>query len=214
MIELRDVRKSFGGRAIFDGMDLTVEDGAFLVVTGASGSGKTTLLNVMGGLERPDSGEVIVDGVPLRGRRRTLLFHRRRAGFLFQNYALMEDATVRANMRVALAYRRGMRGPAARRGRDAAIERALGNVGLSGVQGKRVFQLSGGEQQRVALARLMLQDPHYVFADEPTGNLDAANRDLVLARLAALNAAGKTVVVVTHDPAVANAPCVTQRVEL
>lgn len=210
MLELRGVTKRFGDRAIFENLDLAVEDGAFLVVTGASGSGKTTLLNVMGGLEKPDAGAVFADGQPLRGRRRTLLFHRRRAGFLFQNYALMEDATVRRNMLVALAYRKAD----SRSERAAAVERALATVGLPGVQGKKVYQLSGGEQQRVALARLTLQDPAYVFADEPTGNLDAANRDLVLGRLAALNAAGKTVVVVTHDPAVANAACVTQRVEL
>ena len=210
MLELKGVTKRFGDRAIFESLDLAVEDGAFLVVTGASGSGKTTLLNVMGGLEKPDAGAVFADGHPLRGRRRTLLFHRRRAGFLFQNYALMEDATVRRNMLVALAYRKAD----SRSERAAAVERALAAVGLPGVQGKKVYQLSGGEQQRVALARLTLQDPAYVFADEPTGNLDAANRDLVLGRLAALNAAGKTVVVVTHDPAVANAACVTQRVEL
>lgn len=210
MLELNGVTKRFGGRTVLDGVTLQVNGGAFLVVTGASGSGKTTLLNLMGGLERPDEGTVTVDGVPLRGRRRTLLFHRRRAGFLFQNYALMEDATVRRNMLVALAYRKA----GTRAERSAAVERALEAVGLAGVQGRRVYQLSGGEQQRVALARLTLQDPDFVFADEPTGNLDAANRDLVLARLAALNAAGKTVVVVTHDPAVANAPCVTQRVEL
>lgn len=210
MLELRGVTKRFAGRTVFENLDLTVGDGEFLVVTGASGSGKTTLLNVMGGLERPDGGAVLADGEPLRGRRRTLLFHRRRAGFLFQDYALMEDATVRRNMLVALAYRKA----GGRAERVAAAERALEAVGLPGVQGKKVYQLSGGEQQRVALARLTLQDPAYVFADEPTGNLDAANRDLVLARLAALNAAGKTVVVVTHDPVVAGAACVTQRVEL
>lgn len=211
MLELRNVTKRFAGRPVLDGMSLAVGDGSFAVVTGASGTGKTTLLNVMGGLERPDEGEVLVDGAPLRGRRRVLLFHRRRAGFLFQNYALMEDATVRRNMEVALAYRGDVRGRAAR---TAAIERALAEVGLAGAAGRRVFELSGGEQQRVALARLILQDPDYVFADEPTGNLDAANRDRVLALLEALHAAGKTVVVVTHDPVVAAAPFATCRVGL
>ncbi|MBS5450338.1 MAG: ATP-binding cassette domain-containing protein [Coriobacteriia bacterium] len=211
MLQLSGVTKRFGDRTVLDDLCLSVEDGAFLTITGPSGAGKTTLLNVMGGLERPDAGTVLVDGVPLRPGRPALLFHRRQAGFLFQDFALMEDETVRSNLDVALAYRSDVRG---RSERLATMRAALAQVGLDAdvTLPKRVYQLSGGEQQRVALARLVCKDPSYVFADEPTGNLDAANRDVVLGVLSELNEAGKTVVVVTHDPVVADAACVTQRV--
>lgn len=213
MLQLSGVTKRFGERAVIDGLCLSVEDGAFLAITGPSGAGKTTLLNVMGGLERPDAGDVLLDGAPMRPGRSALLFHRHRAGFLFQDFALMEEQSVRANLEVALAYRADVRGSAARL---EVMRAALSRVGLDpgATLPKRVYQLSGGEQQRVALARLVCKDPSYVFADEPTGNLDAANRDVVLGVLRQLNEAGKTVVVVTHDPAVADAPCVTQRVRL
>ena len=213
MLQLNGVTKRFGDRAVVDSLDLAVPSGAFLAITGPSGSGKTTLLNLMGGLEQPDAGEVAVDGVPLTAGKSTLRFHRLRAGFLFQNFALMEDETVRANLRIALAYRSDVTG---RDRRDVAMREALTQVGLvpDEVLGKRVFQLSGGEQQRVALARLLCKNPSYVFADEPTGNLDPANRDLVIDVLRRLNESGRTVVVVTHDPVVADAPCVTQRLTL
>ena len=213
MLQLTGVTKRFGERAVIDDLSLAVPSGAFAVVTGPSGSGKTTLLNLMGGLERPDAGRVLVDGAPLAGGRATLRFHRLRAGFLMQDFALMEDETVRANLLVALAYRADARDRAAR---ARLMDNALARVGLDAAAtlAKRVYQLSGGEQQRVACARLLCKDPAYVFADEPTGNLDAANRDLVVGVLARLHDAGKTVVVVTHDPAVAGCAACTQHVRL
>ncbi|MFD6097359.1 ATP-binding cassette domain-containing protein [Nocardiopsis flavescens] len=199
--ELRSVRKEYGGRAVLDGFDLAVGAGEMVAVTGASGSGKSTVLNLLGLLEAPDGGEVRLLGgrAPRprsRGARRYLRGH---LGYLFQNFALIEGATVRENLEVALAYAPG---PGTERERTA---RALEHVGLAGTEERRVFSLSGGEQQRVAIARLMLKPCEIVLADEPTGSLDADNRDVVLGLLRGLNGAGRTVVVATHDRAVVDA---------
>ena len=209
-IEFRDVRKIYQmGEvevAAVDGMSFTVEKGEFVVVVGPSGSGKTTLLNMLGGMDSCTSGTIMLDGreVSAFDEKELTYYRRYDIGFVFQFYNLVQNLTALENVELASQI---CTDPL-----DAA--EVLAEVGLSHRIDNFPSQLSGGEQQRVALARLTLQDPAYVFADEPTGNLDAANRDLVLGRLASLNAVGKTVVVVTHDPAVANAARVTQRVEL
>ncbi|MFV2199184.1 ABC transporter ATP-binding protein, partial [Nocardiopsis sp. LOL_012] len=177
MITVRDLSKSFGPRTLWQGLDLDLPPGQVLALTGPSGAGKTTLLNCLGLLESPTGGTIAYQGRDLTrlragGRRR---FRRDHLGYLFQNYALMENATVRENLDVA------------RRDRPAQAE-ALERVGLAGRAKERVHHLSGGEQQRVALARLLVKRPSLVLADEPTGALDEGNGRMVIDTLRAMAA--------------------------
>ena len=196
MITLNNLTKSFGHRVLWRDLDLTVEPGRMLALVGASGSGKTTLLNCMGLLDRPTSGQVLFEGTDLTrlgpGRRRR--FRRDHLGYLFQGYALIENATVRANLDVARP-----------RGTRPGHAEALARVGLSGRERERVHHLSGGEQQRVALARLVVKQPSLVLADEPTGALDSDNGAMVVDTLRQLSREGCAVVIATHEPAVRDA---------
>ncbi|MGC8628122.1 MAG: ABC transporter ATP-binding protein [Acidimicrobiales bacterium] len=201
--ELKGVLKRYGGRVVLAGTDLVVRAGEMVAVTGPTGSGKTTLLNIIALLEAPDVGRVRLfgKGAPAPGSRGATHLRRNRLSYLFQNYALIDNETVGYNLRVAQEYVVGRRDKK-RRDRAGALER----VGLSSdVAQKKVFELSGGEQQRVAIARLLLKPSELVLADEPTGSLDSANRDAVLVMLREMNEAGKTLVIVTHDPTVAAA---------
>jgi len=193
MITAENLAKSFGSRVLWQDLDLTVGAGEMVALVGASGSGKTTLLNCLGLLDRPSGGRILFEGTDLTrlgpgGRRR---FRRDRLGYLFQDYALIENATVRANLDVA--RRRGVRPDHAR---------ALERVGLAGREEERAHHLSGGEQQRVALARLMVKEPSLVLADEPTGALDGDNAAMVVDVLRQLSREGCAVVVATHNDGV------------
>ena len=162
-------------------------------LTGESGKGKTTILNMLGLLESPDSGEVIVEGRVNLNRKETMMIQRKKFGYLFQNYALIENETVESNLNIALLYRKGIN-------KKSLVKEALHFVNLNNsFLEKKIYQLSGGEQQRVAIARLFLKESDYIFADEPTGNLDMKNRDIVFGLLQKLNEMGKAVVYVTHD---------------
>jgi putative ABC transport system ATP-binding protein len=184
-----------------DGVDLTVARGELMAVMGRSGSGKTTLLNVLGGLDRPDAGQVLVDGVDiarLNGRRLPQL-RRQKVGFVFQEFNLIPTLTALENVELPLRYAGLPRGERRRR----ALE-ALALVGLAGRARHRPAQLSGGEQQRVALARALVNRPAIVLADEPTGELDSHTAAQVVELVQRLNRElGQTFVIVTHDPAVA-----------
>ena len=172
MIIIRGLNKAFGEKIIFSNFNLEIPDGSFVVISGDSGSGKSTLLNMIGGIEKPDSGSIIIEGLNITRLKNKNSFFADTVGFLFQNFALLENKTVKEN---------------------------LNRVGLSKEVNKKVYQLSGGEQQRVALARLMMKKCSVVLADEPTGSLDKKNRDIVMRLLHELNEEGKTVIIVTHD---------------
>jgi putative ABC transport system ATP-binding protein len=187
-----------GGRRLSVLKDITfeLERGGFLAIVGPSGSGKTTLLGLLAGLDRPTAGRVWLDGVDLgaldedaRAR-----FRRRRVGFVFQSFQLIPTLTARENIQVPLELA----------GSDQAGARAdelLQRVGLDERSHHYPSQLSGGEQQRVAVARAFSTRPSILFADEPTGNLDAANGAIVIETMTALNIEyGTTLVLVTHDP--------------
>lgn len=200
MIVASNLSKSFGRRRLWDELSFQAEAGHMLALVGPSGSGKSTLLNCLGLLERVDSGTITVGGQELTrlgpgGRRR---FRRDSLGYLFQNYALIDNATVRYNLDVVIA-------PRSTRSRQIIQQEALDSVGLSGRAEERVFQLSGGEQQRVALARLLMKRPRVVLADEPTGALDHDNADMVIAVLRELSDQGSAVVIATHNERVAEA---------
>ncbi len=198
--ELRGVSKSYHGRSIISNMDLKVLEGEMLAITGKSGSGKSTLLNILGLLESADHGTVHLfgeDRLRVRSKEASHLL-RLRLGYLFQNYALIDNESVDYNLRIAQAYAKGSH----KKKQEIKVE-ALRRVGLANAGKRKVYELSGGEQQRVAIARLLLKPCDLVLADEPTGSLDAVNRDEVLRMLHDLNNTGKTIIIVTHDDRVA-----------
>jgi putative ABC transport system ATP-binding protein len=198
--ELVGVSKSYNGRMVIRDIDLAVAQGEMLAITGKSGSGKSTLLNIMGLLESADVGQLRLFGEPAPrvGSAKATSILRFKLGYLFQNFALIDGESVDDNLGIAQAYTKQQRSA-----RTAARRSALLAVGLAEAGRQRVYELSGGEQQRVAIARLMLKPCALVLADEPTGSLDTANADVVLAMLRELNTGGKTVIVVTHDERVA-----------
>lgn len=189
MIKLNDVNKSFGDKKLFRDFSLTIEDGEFVILTGVSGCGKTTLLNMIGALEPFDSGEILVDGNNIAKRKYQTQYFKTKVGFLFQNFALVDNKTVKENLKLVKNDCRT----------NTSIEEALDFIGLPNVINQKVYTLSGGEQQRVALARLMIKKCDLILADEPTGSLDRGNAEIVFGLLEELNKQGKTVVVVTHD---------------
>lgn len=189
MIEIKGVCKSFSDHEIFNHLNLEIENGEFVIFSGVSGCGKTTLLNMIGGLEPVDSGTILVDGIDISKRKNKLDYFSKKISFLFQNFALIEDKTVEQNLKlVRKASQSGV-----------SIEDALKRVGLLDKLKNKVYTLSGGEQQRVALARLMIKKCDIILADEPTGSLDSQNADAVMDILRSLNAEGKTIILVTHD---------------
>ena len=204
--ELRNVSKRFrNGSASIDAVksvDLRIDGAELVTIQGRSGSGKSTLLHLMGGLDRPDSGEIrFMDSDLTRLREGALTLLRRFAfGFVFQAFNLIPTLSAEDNVAAAIAPTHANRGE-----RRAKTQRLLEEVGLTGRAGHLPARLSGGEQQRVAIARALVNDPKVVLADEPTGNLDSRTSTEIMELLGTLSAErGLAVIVVTHDPAVAS----------
>ena len=199
----RGLVRTFGegrsARRVLDGADLDVEAGEIVAVLGRSGSGKSTLLHVLGGLDRPEAGTVEVGGERVTGvgERRLSALRRRHVGFVFQFFHLLPELSGEANVLLA-ARVRGADAGAVARGR-ALVDR----LGLRDVAASFPHQLSGGEQQRFAIARALVNDPSLLLADEPTGNLDVEAGAGVLELLRELAAGGRAVVLVTHEPSAA-----------
>jgi putative ABC transport system ATP-binding protein len=179
-----------------DHVNLAVQKGEFLAVVGASGSGKSTLLNLLAGLDTPTSGYVEVDQQRLDDlSRRDLSFYRaRKVGMIFQSFNLLPHRTALGNVEIALYFTNTQR-----RKRGERAKQILDRLGLSDRIDHRPPDLSGGEQQRLAIARALVKQPEILFADEPTGNLDMENSSSIMNLLAELNRDGLTVVMVTHD---------------
>lgn len=201
---LQEVSKDYGQDGVIThalkGIDLVVERGEFTAVVGPSGSGKSTLLNVIGGLDRPTSGRVEVDGRALGGLSGTELgiLRRDRIGFIFQNYNLLPVLTARENAEYILMLQ-GVPGD----DRRARVLAMLEKVGLEGLQDRFPRQLSGGQQQRVAIARAIVANPALVLADEPTANVDSETAQALLDLMLEINKEqGMTFLFSTHDPAV------------
>ena len=180
-----------------DGLDLDIEAHTFTVVMGPSGSGKSTLLYLLGGLDRATSGEISVDGARLdqMDENALALFRRRTMGFVFQSFNLIPSMTALENVAFPMQFA-GIT-PAQR---NLQARTLLGQVGLDNRADHRPNELSGGQQQRVAIARALVNNPSLVLADEPTGNLDTTSGATVMQLLSDLHNAGRTVLVVTHDP--------------
>jgi putative ABC transport system ATP-binding protein len=205
-VETQDLAKHYTmGRALvraLDGVTLRVDRGEFVGLLGTSGSGKSTLLNLVAGLDRPTAGSVAVFGRDLNGLSRTdLSLHRRKmVGMIFQSFNLIPTMTAAENVALAMMFAGVPRGA-----RDKRARELLEQVGLGGRQRHRPKELSGGEQQRVSIARALANDPEILLADEPTGNLDSKTAHEILSLLQALNDGGKrTVVLVTHDASIAS----------
>lgn len=188
MIEIKNISKKMGNKQLYQNFSINIPDQSFVVITGESGCGKTTLLNMIGGIEAINSGEILINGKSVKSYPKRYLF-REEIGFLFQNFALVEYKTVKQNLSMVLDKNKA----------NLSIKEVLKKVGLEGMENKKVYQLSGGEQQRVALARLMLKKCNVILADEPTGSLDEKNSAVVMEQLHYLNEQGKTIVMVTHN---------------
>lgn len=189
MIKLENVCKRYGERILFENYNTQISDHEFVVFSGKSGCGKTTLLNMIGGIEATDSGRIWVDNVDITQKKELLNYFRYKVGFLFQNFALIENKTVKENLSIVRKASRT----------SISIEEALERVGLEEKIDSKIYTLSGGEQQRIALARLMIKKCDIILADEPTGSLDRENTDIVMDILEEYYQHGKTVVIVTHD---------------
>ncbi|EJR29620.1 ABC transporter ATP-binding protein [Bacillus mycoides] len=196
MIELKNVSKAYNSKWIFRNLSLQIDKNEFVTLVGESGSGKTTLLNLMGLLERPDEGSIKVQGLENPQNKDIRKLRRYHFGYIFQNYALLEHDTVKNNILLASKYNEKFQ--------NEMVNEVINTVGLDvGMLQKRVYELSGGEQQRLAIARVLLKPCDIIFADEPTGNLDEQNKFKIIDLLLKLKEAGKTIICVTHDQDVA-----------
>ena len=205
VLETRDLKKHYrmGDTTVraLDGVSLTVQQGEFIGLLGTSGSGKSTLLNLIGGLDQPTDGSLLIFDQDLaRMSRLELSVHRRRnVGIIFQSFNLVASMSASENVALAMTF-----AGVPRREREQRAGALLESVGLGGRQRHRPRELSGGEQQRVAIARALSNQPHLLLADEPTGNLDSRTSREIMTLLKQLNERdGKTVIMVTHDPSLA-----------
>ncbi len=196
MIELKKVSKSFGEKIIFTDLSYKINNGEFVAIVGKSGCGKSTLLNIIGLLDFDYTGEVLFNGkdVAMLKEKQVNEYIRNNINYLFQNYALIDDESVEYNLLLALEYEK-----IPLKEKKEKVSEALDKVGLASYNNKKVYTLSGGEQQRVALARIMLKKGDIILADEPTGNLDNSNARKVMSILKQLNKQGKTIIMVTHN---------------
>ncbi|SHK26407.1 putative ABC transport system ATP-binding protein [Pseudonocardia thermophila] len=202
MIELEAVSKVYRTGAIelraLDDINLTIEDGDLVAIMGASGSGKSTMMNILGCLDAPTSGTYRLDGIDVGKLRENALadIRNKKIGFVFQSFNLIPRTSAIRNVELPMVYGGG-------RNRRERARRALERVGLGDRLNHMPNELSGGQQQRVAVARALVMDPTMILADEPTGNLDTASTIDIMNLFVELNDAGRTVVLITHEPEVA-----------
>lgn len=200
MIKLENVTKTIGKKIILENVSLKINQGDLVAIVGKSGSGKSTLLNLLGLIDGDYSGHYEIFGQQnvLVNSVKSQAIIREHISYLFQNFALIDNETVEYNLMLALKYVK-----LSKKDKVKKIEEILERVGLPSTLHQKVSELSGGEQQRIAVARAILKPSQLLLADEPTGSLDPENRDLVLNFLLDMNKEGKTVIIVTHDAYVA-----------
>jgi putative ABC transport system ATP-binding protein len=197
LLELKDISKNYGSLKALSNIDLSVRQGEWLAIMGPSGSGKTTLMNIIGCMDKPSRGAVFLEGVDIsrESARNLTVIRRDKIGLIFQQFHLVNYLTALENVMTAQYYH-------SMPDEKEAME-ALERVGLASRAKHLPSQLSGGEQQRVCIARALINYPALILADEPTGNLDEANERIVIDIFKQLHAEGSTIIVVTHDPEVA-----------
>ena len=196
MIKLTGINKKFGSEICLENIDLEISDSTFTALTGKSGSGKTTLLKIIGGLESPTSGTVAYDGVFINemSEERSSFFRNNNLGFIFQDYFLEENYTVFENVSIPLVI-----SGVPKKKIQLLAEKQLEAVDMLSKRNSLIKKLSGGEKQRTAIARAMINDPAVILADEPCGNLDSENSKNIMRILRNVVNNGKTVILVTHD---------------
>ena len=208
MIKLENVEKYYGGHKVLKGINLIIQKGEFISVMGSSGSGKSTLLNLIGGMDRPEKGSVIVNGenISVFTDEKLTLYRRKKIGFIFQFFNLLPNITVFENISMPLL----LNGSEDRE----KVFQYMKRINLDGKEDKYPYQLSGGEQQRVAIARALIHEPEIILADEPTGSLDSETgrriMDLVQELSEEMN---KTVILVTHESYIAECADRTVRIK-
>lgn len=191
-IKIKDLCKSYGKLEIFNHFNLEIESGKITCLYGESGCGKTTILNIIGLIENYQSGEVEYDGKRYKKEKDIRMMHRDRIGFIFQDFGLIENLTVRENLEIVQKIKK-------MKDKLTNMTEILESLNLGGVLNRKVYELSGGEQQRVAIAKLLLKNPNLILADEPTASLDEHNQKVILDLMRKLCNQGKTVVIVSHD---------------
>lgn len=197
LIKLQNIEKQYEKKQpLFKDLSLEIESGEFVGLIGRSGSGKTTLLNIIGLITSVSKGKIEIDGYKnlSMDSKDALILRRHTIGYLFQNYGLIDDESVLWNLRLALEYKH-----ISKKEKITVIKEYLDKFGLGEMLNKKVYQLSGGEQQRVAIVKLMLQGSSIILADEPTSGLDNENERVVMNLLQDLNRAGATIIMVTHN---------------
>lgn len=193
MIELKSVGKTIGNKVLYKNLTTEFKTGNSYALIGASGSGKSTLLNMIAGLDSPTSGAILIDGKAL-SKKNSQNFFRNSLGYMFQNFALIDNKTIKENLMLALAYKKISRNEKSKR-----INNILNRLNIMIDTTVKVYTLSGGEQQRVALARLILKEPTIILADEPTGSLDQENGDQIIDSLMSLKNESTIIIIATHD---------------
>ena len=191
-IKIKDLCKRYGKLEIFNHFNLEIESGKITCLYGESGCGKTTILNIIGLIENYQSGEVEYDGKRYKKEKDIRMMHRDRIGFIFQDFGLIENLTVRENLEIVQKIKK-------MKDKLTNMTEILESLNLGGVLNRKVYELSGGEQQRVAIAKLLLKNPNLILADEPTASLDEHNQKVILDLMRKLCDQGKTVVIVSHD---------------
>ena len=202
ILELKNVNKSYDGRKIIDNLTISIPENSLVAITGKSGSGKSTILNMIGLLESIDSGSIKINGnsIPNINSSKATMLRRNTINYLFQSYALISDITVLDNLMVAMEFL-----DLSKKEKNDEIDKVLRDLDIFILKNKKVNTLSGGEQQRVALARCILKPGNLILADEPTGSLDPKMAEIVFELIKYLrDKYNKTVIIVTHDISLAN----------
>lgn len=198
MIELQHIWKQFGSRIIFSDLNLNFQSGMVYALIGDSGCGKTTLLNMLAKLETFDKGEIVYKGKSLTSLKNEE-FYRNELGYLFQNFGLLESQTIRENLELGLIGKKNNK----KQGKERLLLQALQAVRLDYLSlNQNIYELSGGEAQRVALAKIILKDPPLILADEPTASLDPKNSKEIMEILLELRNANRTIIIATHNPSI------------
>ncbi|ABR46344.1 ABC transporter related [Alkaliphilus metalliredigens QYMF] len=195
LVSLKNISKSFGKNKILEDFNLEIEKGESIAIVGDSGSGKSTLLNIIGMLDDCDSGELVIAGKKklTSSSKDAEKLRRYEIGYIFQNFALIDNMTVSENLDIALAYRKKSEN------KETIKANMLEEMGLRDKLNNKVYELSGGEQQRISISMVFLKPCSIILADEPTGSLDDTNKEIIMNLLQRVHKDGKTIIIVTHD---------------
>ncbi len=191
-IKVKDLCKSFGNLTLFDHLTLEIPEKEITCIYGTSGCGKTTLLDIIGFIETYQSGKIFYDGKQVKNKASQRKMLRDNIGFIFQDFGLIENETIINNLKIVKKIKKMPH-------KEERIKEVLNSLQLDMDLNRKVYELSGGEQQRLAIAKIILKDPDLILADEPTASLDVGNKEIILNLLKSFAANGKTVIIVTHD---------------